>query len=79
MHHVMKELRMYSPLVSRGSYLVVEDTNLDSVPVLPNEFPGPYAAVVKFLAEGGSKDFEQDVRREQSGTTFYPRGWLRRK
>ncbi len=79
MHHVMKELRVYSPLVSRGSYLIVEDTNLDGVPVLPNEFPGPFAAVIKFLADGGSRDFEQDLQREQSGTTFYPGGWLRRK
>jgi cephalosporin hydroxylase len=79
MHHVLKELWRYSPLVSRGSYIVVEDTNLDGVPVFPNEFPGPFAAVVKFLADGGDRDFEQDLRREQSGTTFYPGGWLRRK
>ena len=77
--HVLAELRMYSPLVTPGSYLVVEDTNLDGVPVMPEIGEGPSAAVRKFLAEGGSKDFEQDASREAYVLTFNPGGWLRRK
>src|SRR5262249_48756767 len=78
MSHVLKELRMYSPLVSRGSYIVVDDTHLDGVPTYPGDI-GPMAAVVQFLAEGGSREFEQDVTRERMGMTGNPGGWLRRK
>lgn len=79
MNHVLEELKMYSPMVSQGSYLVVEDTHLDGVPTAPDFGPGPLAAVQKFLAEGGSKDFQQDLTREAYVMTFNPGGWLRRK
>ena len=72
-------LRMYSPMVSPGSYIVVEDTHYDSVPIYPHFGPGPMAAVNKFLAEGGSDLFEQDFSREAMVMTFNPGGWLRRK
>ena len=79
MKHVREELRLYAPMVSPGSYLVVEDTNLDGVPTEPRSGPGPYAAVQQFLEEGGSKDFEPDFSREIMVMTFNPGGWLRRK
>ena len=79
MRHVLQELRMYSPLVSSGSYLVVEDTHYDGVPTQPDFGPGPTAAVRRFLAEGGSRDFEPDLTREALVMTFNPGGWLRRK
>ena len=77
--HVLKELRLYAPLVSPGSYLAVEDTHLDGVPTHPEQGPGPMAAVRQFLAEGGGKDFEQDFSREAMIMTSYPGGYLRRK
>ena len=79
MQHVMDELKMYAPLVSRGSYLIVEDTNMDGVPTAPGLGPGPMAAVRKFLAEGGRQTFQQDLNREAFVMTFQPGGWLRRK
>ena len=79
MHHVRQELRMYSPMVSPGSYIVVEDTHYDSVPIYPHFGPGPMAAVNAFLAEGGADLFEQDFSREAMVMTFNPGGWLRRK
>ncbi len=79
MEHVLQELRMYSPMVSRGSYLVVQATNLDGVPAQPGSGPGPYEAVRRFLAESGGKDFEKDLSREMLVLTFNPGGWLRRK
>ena len=79
MQHVLRELRMYSPLVTPGSYLLVEDTHLDGVPTHPEQGAGPMAAVRQFLAEGGGKEFEQDFTREALVMTSYPGGWLRRK
>ncbi len=79
MAHVLKELALYSPMVSKGSYLIVEDTHMDGVPTAPAFGPGPMAAVRKFLEDGGDKLFEQDVTREAYIMTFNPGGWLRRK
>ncbi|MGC9973667.1 MAG: CmcI family methyltransferase [Bryobacteraceae bacterium] len=79
MEHVLQELRMYAPLVSRGSYLVVQATNLDGVPAQPGSGPGPYEAVRRFLVESGGKEFEKDLSREMMVLTFNPGGWLRRK
>jgi cephalosporin hydroxylase len=40
MKHVLDELHAYAPLVTRGSYLVVEDTHIDGVPTQPDAAPG---------------------------------------
>ena len=77
--HVHKELEAYAPLVTRGSYLVVEDTHMDGVPTQPDFGPGPMAATLLFLKEPAGKDFEQDLSREALIMTFNPGGWLRRK
>jgi len=74
--HVLAELRLYSPLVTPGSYIVVEDTNLNGHPVRPDHGPGPMEAVETFLAENDR--FRVDESREKFFLTFYPRGWLRR-
>jgi cephalosporin hydroxylase len=77
--HVAEELRCYAGLVSPGSYLVVEDTNIDGVPVMPEAGPGPMAAVREFLASPQGKAFEQDLTREALVLTFNPGGWLKRR
>jgi cephalosporin hydroxylase len=77
--HVLAEIKAYAPMVNRGSYLVVEDTHMDGVPTAPAFGPGPLSAVLQFMKEGGSKDFEQDFSREAFVMTFNPGGWLKRK
>lgn len=77
--HVLAEMRAYAPMVNSGSYLVVEDTHMDGVPTDPHFGPGPLAAVMQFMKEGGSKDFVQDFSREAFIMTFNPGGWLKRK
>jgi cephalosporin hydroxylase len=77
--HVLAEMKAYAPMVTRGSYLVVEDTHMDGVPTDPNFGPGPLSAVLQFMKEGGGKDFEQDFSREAFVMTFNPGGWLKRK
>lgn len=77
--HVLEELKCYSDLVSPGSYLVVEDTNVDGVPVLPEFGPGPMAAVRKFLQTEQGQAFTQDFSREAMVLTFNPGGWLKKR
>ena len=72
--HVLGELRLYAPLVSRGSYLIVEDTNVNGHPVLKDFGPGPAEAVDEFLAE--QSDFFVDGAREKYFVTFNPKGYL---
>jgi cephalosporin hydroxylase len=74
--HVLKELRLYSPLVTVGDYLVVEDTDINGHPLLPNYGPGPMEAVQEFLS--GNHDFISDHAREKFGVTSFPEGWLKR-
>lgn len=74
--HVAKELALYSPLVSLGMYLVVEDTHFNGHPILPRFGPGPMEAVDEFVAS--HPEFVIDRTREKFGMTFNPRGWLKR-
>jgi cephalosporin hydroxylase len=76
-NHVLDELRTYGPWVSPGSYLIVEDTNVNGHPVLPEHGPGPMEALEEFLAE--TEDFEIDRAREKFFFTFNPRGYLRKR
>jgi cephalosporin hydroxylase len=78
--HVRKELDLYSPMVSPGCYLVVEDTDVNGHPVYRTHGPGPMEALVDFLAGSSGRDFESDLARDEKfGITFHPRGWLRRR
>ena len=74
--HVLAEMRLYGPLVTSGSYLVVEDSNINGHPVLPDFGPGPLEAIEAFLAE--TDEFTVDESREKYFLTFNPRGYLRR-
>jgi len=74
--HVREELSLLAPYVSVGSYLIVEDTNINGPPTLPTFGPGPYEAVTEFLAE--HSEFVLDPTREKFLMTFNPRGYLRR-
>jgi len=72
--HVLNELRIYSKLVTNGSYLIVEDTNINGHPVCPDFGPGPMEAVDEFLKE--NKDFIVDKSKEKFFLTFNPKGYL---
>src|SRR5829696_6461280 len=72
--HVLSEMDAYAPLVTPGSYLVVEDTNLNGHPVDSEHGPGPAEAVAEFLERNDA--FVRDERREKFLLTFNPGGYL---
>jgi cephalosporin hydroxylase len=74
--HVRGELDAYSPLVSRGSYLIVQDGAVNGHPIDPEHGPGPFEAVGEFLKS--HDEFELDLTRERMLMTFNPGGFLRR-
>lgn len=76
--HVLLELEAYSPLVSPGSYLIVQDTNINGHPVTQVSYPeyGPMEAVEEFLAR--HPQFQPDGSREKLLFTMHPRGFLKR-
>jgi cephalosporin hydroxylase len=82
MKHVLAELRLYAPMVSPGSYIIVEDTHMDGAGTRgygSSDTPGPLAAVEQFLREDLGKQFERDPTREMFIMTWNPGGWLKRK
>jgi cephalosporin hydroxylase len=74
--HVLAELRHYSDFVTPGSYLVVEDTNLNGHPVVGDFGPGPMEAVREFLRD--RSEFKAEAEQEKFLLSFNPSGYLRR-
>lgn len=72
--HVLKELELYSPLVTDGQYIIVEDTNLNHPN--PCDFEGPMEAVNEFLKINSG--FIIDESKHKFYITFNPRGYLRK-
>lgn len=75
--HVLSELHAYAPLVTPGSYLVIEDTNLNGRPVEGDHGPGPAEAVEAFLTS--HDEFVRDESREKFLLTFNPGGYLKKR
>lgn len=74
--HVAREMMLFAPLVSHGSYLIVEDSNVNGHPVYPSFGPGPYEAIEEFLAK--TPAFQPDPSRQKFLVSWNPRGYLRR-
>lgn len=74
--HVLQELKIYSRLVTPGSYIIVEDPNIGGHPVKPKFGYGPMEAIQEFLQE--SNNFIIDQTKEKFYLTFNPNGYLKR-
>jgi cephalosporin hydroxylase len=74
--HVLAEMKAYAPLVSKDSYMIVQDTNVNGHPVLPNFGPGPMEAVNEFLET--NDQFRPDTNAERLLFTQHPKGYLKR-
>ncbi len=80
--HVLKELQLYSPLVTKGSYLVVFDTIVEDLP--PNSFPdrpwdkgsNPKTAVNEFLKTNSRFVVDKDIEHKLL-LTVAPDGYLK--
>ena len=75
--HVTRELELDAELVTPGCYLIVEDTNINGHPVVPDFDPGPAEALERFSARDDR--FEVDDAAEKRLFTFNPDGFLRRR
>jgi cephalosporin hydroxylase len=78
-HHYdvcLADLEQYSSFVTPGSYLIVEDTNVNGHPVLAEWGAGPWEAVDTFLAT--HQNFARDFEREKFLMTYNPGGYLKR-
>jgi len=76
-NHVLKEMEIYGKYVTQGSYMIVEDSNVNGHPVFPEHGPGPYEAIEQYMKT--HRDFEIDKDRERYYMTANPNGYLRKK
>jgi cephalosporin hydroxylase len=76
--HVLKELELYHGFVTPGSYIVVEDSNINGHPVYSGfgQGPGPWEAMEAFLPN--HPEFEVDKTKEKFLMSFNPNGYLKR-
>jgi len=78
-HHApfkLKELELYSPMVSVNSYIIAEDSCFDEYPAWPEYGPGPAAAITEFISM--NDNFEIDRSLEHHMISYAPRGFLKR-
>jgi cephalosporin hydroxylase len=76
--HVRQELACYAPLVTPGSFILVQDGVIDTLPRFAGGRPGPLPAIEEFLK--ANADFELDEERSRKFLiSHHPKGWLRRK
>lgn len=74
--HVLNEMRLWNDTVPVGSYMIVEDSNVNGHPVHTRFGPGPWEAIDAFLKE--SSGFVVDESKHKFMMTQNPRGYLKR-
>ncbi|WP_460519469.1 CmcI family methyltransferase [Flindersiella endophytica] len=75
--HVLDEMRLWHDVVTDGSYMIVEDSDIHGHPVRTQAGPGPWEAIDDFMKE--NHDFEIDESKHKFMMTQNPRGYLKRK
>jgi cephalosporin hydroxylase len=74
--HVFDEMLVLRDILTPGDYLIVEDSNINGHPVLPDWGPGPFEAIERYEREFPN-DYHHDLSRElKFGWTFAPNGFL---
>ncbi|MET0243727.1 MAG: CmcI family methyltransferase [Flavitalea sp.] len=75
--HVYEEMKIYHQFVTKGSYMIVEDSNVYGHPVHKHHGPGPFESIERFMKQ--NNDFVIDRSREKFMMTFNPSGYLKKK
>ena len=75
--HVLRELETWSPWLRRGDYLIVEDTIVNGHPVRPDFGPGPYEAVVEYIARHPGRLQPDPAREHKFACTFAASGYFK--
>lgn len=76
-NHVLKEMELYSNIVSVGCYMIVEDGCVNGNPIYENWGEGPFEAINDYLINDDR--FIIDKQRENKFLmTYHPNGWLKR-
>jgi len=76
-NHVLDELNAYHDIVTPGSYLIVEDSNVNGHPVLLNHGDGPWEALTEWLPS--HPEFSPDTYRERFLMTYNSGGYLKKQ
>lgn len=74
-NHVLQELNIYSKLIAKDNYIIVEDTNLSGHPN-HTDFEGPMEAIEEFLKT--NKNFSIDESKHKFYLSFNINGYLKR-
>jgi cephalosporin hydroxylase len=76
--HVGREMEIYQRFVTPGSFLLVQDGVIDTLPFFAAGRPGPLPAIEAFLK--AHPEFEVDTERcSRFLITHSPKGWLRHR
>lgn len=74
--HVIKEMEMLNKYVTKNSYMIVEDSDVNGFPVRPDFGPGPMEAIQEYLSK--YNDFIIIKAREKFFMTQNPCGFLKK-
>jgi len=76
--HVARELEAYAPLVTAGSYMLVQDGSIDTMSYFKSSRPGPVPAIHAFLARHPEFSIDR-AKCDRFLITHHPDGWLKRQ
>ena len=71
--HVSQEMELYAPLVTKGSFMLVQDGIIDILPRFASLRPGPLRAIEQFRAT--HPEFTYSIQ-DKFLITYHPMGWL---
>lgn len=76
--HVRRELECYAPMVTPGSYCLVQDGIIDTLSTFRGGRPGPLPAIEQFLETTTNFDLDEELSKRFL-ISHHPKGWLRRR